>query len=304
MPLKGGSAMPKVTVVIPVYNGERYIRDTLESVFAQTFQDYEVLCIDDGSTDGSAALLMSYGEQLRWVHQENAGQSATRNNGVALARGEYIAFLDQDDLWYPSKLAKQVAVLQAEPDVVLVHCDYDRVDVEGRMLQRGAGVVERASALSSPLGCLIGEALIFPSAMMVRRVALERVGGFDSELRGFEDFDLIARLEQRGRFVMLTEIEMAYRFHGGGFSRSGGIRVVQSRERFLIRMQELYAKNRTKQALIKDMLAECYSDWGIHEVRSGNRRGGRVKLVQSLKCNPAKLRTYSRLLRACMPQLT
>lgn len=295
--------MPKVTVVIPVYNGERYIRETLESVFAQTFCDYEILCVNDGSTDGSAALLKIYGEQVRVVHQENAGQSAARNTGVALARGGYIAFLDQDDWWYPSKLEQQVAVLAAAPDVVLVHCNYDRVDPEGRMLQSGAALVERASALASPLGILIGEALIFPSAMLVRRDAFQRIGGFYSELRGFEDFDLIARLKPQGRFVLLNESGMAYRLHGGGFSRAGGVEIIRSRERFLIRMRDLYVGDQAKEALIKDMLADCYSDWGIHEVRSGNRREGRAKLIQSLQCNPTKMRTYSRLLRASMPRL-
>jgi glycosyltransferase involved in cell wall biosynthesis len=296
--------MPTVTVVIPVYNGEGYICEALESVFAQTFCDYEVLCINDGSTDRSAALLMSYGERVRVVHQENAGQSAARNAGVALARGEYIAFLDQDDRWYPSKLAQEVAVLAAASDVVLVHCNYDQVDAEGRMLQAGAGLVERASALASPLGLLIGEALILPSAMCVRRNTFQRVGGFDAELRGFEDFDLVARLKPQGRFVLLHESGMAHRLHEGGCTRTGGIRIMRSRERFLIRMREICVGDQAIETLINDMLADCYSDWGIHEVRNGNRGEGRAKLVQALQCNPTKMRTYSRLLRASLPQLS
>ncbi len=295
--------MPSVTVVIPVYNGERYISETLETVFAQTFRDYEIICVDDGSTDGSGALLKAYGERVRVVRQSNAGQSAARNAGVALAKGAFIAFLDQDDRWYPSKLERQVAALTAAPDAVLVHCNYDRVDADGRMLQPGAALAERASALASPLGRLLEEALIFPSAMLVRREAFQRVGGFDPALRGFEDFDLIARLKRQGRFVLLNEPGMAYRFHGAGFSRAGGTDVMRSRERFLVRMQELYAGDRTKQALISDMLADCYSDWGIHEVRHGNRAAGRAMLARSLLCHPGKIRTYSRFFRASLPRL-
>lgn len=292
--------MPLVSVVIPVYNGERFLRESLESVFAQTFQDYEIVCVDDGSTDASYALLQQYRGRVRLIQQPNAGQSAARNAGVREATGTFMAFLDQDDRWYPSKLAQQVAVLSAEPDVVLVHCNYDRVDGGGRVLVAGAALAERASALASPLGRVIGEALIFPSAMLVRRDVFQRVGGFDRELRGFEDFDLIARLKQQGRFVLLNEPGMAYRLHVGGFTRTGGMGVIQSREHFLIRMRELYAEDNAKDVLIKQMLADCYSDWGMHDAKDGQPRRGWVKLIQSLQQDPRKFRTYSRLARVSL----
>ena len=290
--------MPKVSVVMPVYNGERFLRESLDSVFAQTFQDFEVLCVDDGSTDNSAAVFEQYGVRIRVLRQKNAGQSAARNAGVILAKGQYIAFLDQDDLWYPSKLMRQVAAIEADPRVVLVHCDFDRIDEKGRMVQERAGTIERASALASPMGQLIGEALIFPSAMLIRREGFARSGGFHAELQGFEDFDLIARLKQQGEFVMVEERGMAYRLHGQGFTRAGGLHIIRSRERFLRRMEGLYRGDRTKQAIVRRMLADCYSDWGIHEVRQGNKLEGRRKLIESLRCNPAKMRTYSRFLRA------
>ena len=290
--------MPKVSVVMPVYNGERFLRESLDSVFAQTFQDFEVLCVDDGSTDNSAAVFEQYGVRIRVLRQKNAGQSAARNAGVILAKGQYIAFLDQDDLWYPSKLLRQLAAIEANSRVVLVHCDFDRIDEKGRMVQERAGTIERASALASPMGQLIGEALIFPSAMLIRREGFARSGGFHAELQGFEDFDLIARLKQQGEFVMVEERGMAYRLHGQGFTRAGGLHIIRSRERFLRRMEGLYRGDRTKQAIVRRMLADCYSDWGIHEVRQGNKLEGRRKLIESLRCNPAKMRTYSRLLRA------
>ena len=95
---------------------------------AQTFQDYEIAYADDGSTDISCALLKQYGARVRVIQQANAGQSAARNVGVRQATGGFVAFLDQDDRWYPSKLAQQVTVLSGEPDVVLGHCNYDRMD--------------------------------------------------------------------------------------------------------------------------------------------------------------------------------
>jgi glycosyltransferase involved in cell wall biosynthesis len=293
--------MAKVSVVMPVYNGQRFLTDSLESVFAQRYGDYEVICVDDGSTDGSAELLKSYGDRVMTIRQPNAGQGAARNAGARRASGQYVAFLDQDDQWYPQKLEREVAALQANPDAVVAYSNSDRMDDEGRLLQVGATVAERASALVSPLGRLIGEGLVLPSSMLVRRDVFERIGGFDPQLTGFEDFDICARLRQQGRFLFIEEPGLCYRVHGGGFSQSGKLRVVQSRERFLLRMRDLYAGNREKEGLVKKMLADCYSDWGMEELRVGNRQASWGKLFRSLRCNPVKWRTYSRLIRSFLP---
>ncbi len=292
--------MAKVSVVIPVYNGERYLREALDSVLAQTFRDYEVICVDDGSTDGSVAIIKGYGERVRLIQQPNAGQGAARNAGVQRGVSTYVAFLDQDDCWYPHKLQQQVAALEADPGAVLAHCNSDRMDYEGRLQQAGATLTENETALESPLGRLTGEGLILPSAMMVRRDTFERVGGFDPMLRGFEDFDLSARLKRQGRFIFLESPGMCYRVHAEGFRRTGGLYVIQSRARFLDRMRVLYAGDRAKEALVDTMQAECYSDWGLQELRVGNRANGRRMLVRSLRCNLLKFRTYSRLIRSLL----
>lgn len=293
--------MVKVSVVIPVYNGERYLREALDSVFAQTFRDYEVICVDDGSTDRSAGMIREYGEQVTLIQQANEGQGAARNRGARSARGAYLAFLDQDDRWYPHKLERQVAALDADPGAVLAYCNSDRMDREGRLLQVGATLAESQSAMESPLGRVTGEGLILPSSMLVRRDAFDRVGGFDGALRGFEDFDLSARLKQQGRFIFLEESGLCYRIHTAGFCRAGGLSVIQSRARFLDRMRELFIGDREKQRLIRTMLAECYSDWGVREVKAGNKHDGRRLLCRSLREDPTKFRTYSRLVRSFLP---
>lgn len=293
--------MPSVSVVIAVYNGGRYLREALESVFAQRYDDYEVVCVDDGSTDSSAEVLRNYGHRVTVISQSNAGQGAARNAGARRASGQYLAFLDQDDRWYPQKLEREVVALEASPDAVVAYSNSDRMDDEGRLMEVGTTVAERASALASPLGRLIGEGLVLPSSMLVRRTVFERIGGFDPELAGFEDFDVCARLRQQGRFLFIEESGLCYRVHGGGFSQSGKVRVVKSRERFLLRMQDLYAGNKEKERLITKMLADCYSDWGMHELRAGNRQASWEKLFRSLGCNPMKWRTYSRLLRSFLP---
>lgn len=101
--------MPRVSVIIPTYNRREYVQEAIDSALAQTFTDYEIIVIDDGSTDGtSEALQARYGNRIHYEWQENQGESVARNRGIELARGEYIAFLDSDDLWHPEKLAKQI----------------------------------------------------------------------------------------------------------------------------------------------------------------------------------------------------
>ena len=295
--------MPKVSIVVPIYNGERYLREALDSVFAQTFQDFAVICVDDGSTDKSPDLLREYGSKVTVLQQRNKGACVARNAGARAATAPYIAFLDQDDRWYPRKLEQQVAVLDVEPDVILVLCNSDRMDAEGRLLQVGATLAERATMHRSPLGRLIDEDQLLSSAILVRRDAFERAGMYDPELRGFEDFDLCARLKRLGRFKLIEESGMCYRVHAASLSHSAGDAVVRSRERFLQNMRELYVGDETKQNLIRIMLAECYSDWGMNEVRSGNRKDGRRMLLRSLRYGSLKFRTYSRLLRSFLPDL-
>src|ERR1700722_20888411 len=113
--------MTKITVAIPVYNSEHCLRETLESALAQTFPAHEIIVVDDGSTDGTAALVQSFGDRVRYIRQENSGASAARNNAIQHATGDWIAFLDHDDLFQPSKLDKQRAVIEANPQFVVIY---------------------------------------------------------------------------------------------------------------------------------------------------------------------------------------
>lgn len=293
--------MPLISAVMPVYNGQRDLREALESVLGQTFTDLELICVDDGSTDNSFDVLSEYRDRITIIRQTNAGQGAARNTGVRRSSGRYIAFIDQDDRWYPSKLEQQVAALSADPEAVLVYSNSDRMDENSCLTEVGATMSERPSALLSPLGRLIEEGLVLPSSMLVRRDAFEQVGGFDPELRGFEDFDLSARLKMVGRFIFLAEPALCYRVHQQGCSTRGGITIIRSRERFLLRMQALYAGSEDKQRLIDSMLADCYSDWGMEELRSGHRRQSRELFFRSMTYGPIKGRTYLRCLRTFLP---
>jgi glycosyltransferase involved in cell wall biosynthesis len=158
--------MPSISVIVPVFNGQRFLAETLTSVFAQTQLPDEVIVVDDGSTDGSAAVARSF-DGVRCIRMEHAGQGAALNAGVGASRGDLLAFLDADDRWLPDKLARQLAALARNPELELLF---------GHARQ----FVESTSPLSREIDGRVLPARL-PSAMIVRRAAWERVGAFSTE---------------------------------------------------------------------------------------------------------------------------
>lgn len=195
---------PLVTVVIAVHNGERYLRESLDSLYAQDYPHVDVVFIDDGSVDGSADIAKSY-EGLRYIHQENAGLAAARNTGLANARGEFLAYLDDDDILMPYKLRIQVEHLVDHPDV---GCVLGRQEI---MLEPGVEPPEWLTR-DTIYGDLDGIPLV---SAMIRTDELRRVGGFDETYRFAEDRDLFVRLREHGvKIEVLPDVVLKRRFHG------------------------------------------------------------------------------------------
>ena len=297
--------MASVSVIVPVYNGEQYIRETLESVFAQTYQDYEIICVDDGSKDASLAILNECRDRVNVVQQVNTGQAGARNTGAKRGIGKYLAFLDQDDRWYPEKLERQVAVLEANPEAVMVHCDMDWIDDAGYVTQRSVTSATHKSVQKGlTMTQLVGwDPNIYPSTILIRRVAFDRVGGFDPELRCGEDIDLMLRLRQEGFFIFLEETGTQYRKHSTNFSGSGSDAMFRCSEKFFQKLKGCYAKDKRGQVLLNRFLANVYSDWGKMKMRSGLRGEAQLLLLRSLRYYPWQFRTYSRLIRATASKL-
>lgn len=298
--------MAKVSVVMPVYDGERYLQKTLESIFDQTYKDYEIICVDDGSKDRSMQILTSYGHRLRVIQQKNTGQAGARNAGAKRATGSYIAFLDQDDLWYPSKLELQVHLLEADPQAVMVHCDMDVIDENAKIIERNIISSARTASSSSKgltMTRLFGwNPCIYPSTMLLRRSAFERVGGFDAEIPCYgEDIDLMLRLRTEGRFLFLDKPGVLYRRHSSNCSGSGTDVMFRCAEKFFEKVGTHYVKDREKKKLLDRFMAKMYSDWGKAKMRSGFNGEARRLLVRSLRFNPWDFNTYSRFVRATLP---
>ncbi|MFW6164044.1 MAG: glycosyltransferase family 2 protein [Planctomycetota bacterium] len=206
--------MPTVSVVIPAFNAERFLGQTLDSVLAQTYGDFEVVVVDDGSTDGTKAMVRRRGEPVRLVEQANAGPSAARNRGVREARGELVAFVDADDLWLPEKLALQVPLFDPEGRVGLVYCHCDRMDAEGRVLP--------TPHPARPQGDVFLDFLVRnhcpTSGAVVRREVFLELGGFPEDMVWAEDWHLWLRIARGYEFAAVEAVLVRHRVHASALT--------------------------------------------------------------------------------------
>jgi len=202
----------RASVIVPCFNGARYLHEALESALVQTHDDVEIVVTDDGSSDDSAAIAASYGPRVRCLQQGNAGPSAARNRALDGASGEYVALLDADDRYHPTKLATQIAVLREQPDVGVVYCGWRLVDEAGRELpERGWPRVE-----GDLLERLLLGNLFHPVSVVLRRSVIDAVGGFDVRCPVNEDWDLFLRVSRAGaRWAYVDETLCDYRIHPG-----------------------------------------------------------------------------------------
>ncbi len=192
--------MPKVSVIIPVYNRAALIGRAIRSVLDQTFCDFEVIVVDDGSTDTTAQVIKAFGNGIQYVLQKNGGCSVARNRGIQEAKGEYIAFLDSDDYWAPEKLAEQVKILESNKNIGIVYSRMPIINEKGECVGlKPAGVSgKNFQELLQSWGDLP------TSTVMTRRECFEKAGMFDPDLPPMEDIDMWIRI---ARFYELYEIE-------------------------------------------------------------------------------------------------
>jgi glycosyltransferase involved in cell wall biosynthesis len=210
--------MPKVSVIIPAFNSLKYLPSTLESVFQQTFSDYEVIIVDDGSTDGTTdwGLNLEY-PNVQFLFQENQGSASARNAGLSKANGEYIAFLDADDIWASSKLAKQVNVLDQFPEVGLVYSWVGSINSAGEI----RGKVRRNIAEGNVWEVIaLGDIVECGSAPLVRRSGFEEVGVFDVSLSYAQVWDMWMRIASHYPFKVIQEVLIYYRDHPENYSKN------------------------------------------------------------------------------------
>ena len=205
--------MTLVSVVVPVFNQQEFIGEALHSIFGQSFRDFEIVVVDDGSTDETPAILARYGKDIRVLRQPNRGGAAALNAGVRAARGEWIAWLSADDAWEPSKLEEQVNALGQSPDAGLVYTDYVYIDSAGKILSREhfPCPVPRWRRLI----WLARRCYINGSSTLIRKDAFANVGLYDESDRLTPDWDLFLRIARKYNIVHVPEPLVRYRIHGG-----------------------------------------------------------------------------------------
>ena len=185
--------MARVSVVIPTYNRLPRVKDAIDSVLKQTYRDFKLWVVDDGSTDGTGESLRVFGNKVKYISQDNSGVSAARNLGLRVSRGKYVAFLDSDDLWEPRKLEIQVRWMEANPQFPLSYTDEVwirrgiRVNPKKRHAKYSGWIFEKCLPL-----CIIS-----PSSVLMKRALFEEIGGFDETLPVCEDYDFWLRLTCR-----------------------------------------------------------------------------------------------------------
>ena len=215
------TSRPRVSVVLPIYNGERYLAHAIDSVLAQSYRSYEIVAVNDGSRDWSAEIVKRYlaSHAIKYVEQENRGVAGARNTGIAHSAGELIALLDQDDVWLPSKLEKQVAFIDAHPEVAMLHARVSCIDGAGRPIScKGWIYVDDACGHCAEV--LLSGNRIAPMTVVIRRSCLDEVGVFDQAFAPADDWHLWLRIASRFPLGFLDSIVALYRVHDSNESKN------------------------------------------------------------------------------------
>ncbi|MGB6296808.1 MAG: glycosyltransferase [Rivularia sp. (in: cyanobacteria)] len=238
--------MTKVSVIIPAYNAMNYLPQTVESVLKQTFTDFELIIVNDGSSDGIEQWVDTITDnRIRLISQKNQGTATARNTGIAHAKGAYIAFLDSDDLWEVSNLEKQVYCLDNNPDVGLVYVWVKSIDAEGNDL----GQIYGNDAEGYVWEKMLQENIIRSgSASMVRRDCFEKSGVFDQKIKFVEDWEMWIRISRNYSFAVIKEPLVYYRFHPNNKSKNNikdEFRLVIEKSFQSVPFELLYLRNKT-----------------------------------------------------------
>lgn len=253
-----------VSVIIPSYNHARYVCQTIESVLAQTLPPHEIIVVDDGSTDNTSEIVAPLLDRIHYVRHANCGVAATRNAGARLASGDYLTFIDADDLWLPQKLELQVARFEADPKLGLVHCGLEEITATGEFICRRLDGME---------GHVANEMLLWRrvtilgggSTLMVPREVFDRFGGFDENLSTSADWDFCYRVARAHEVGFVPEVLLRYRLHPNNMH--GNVRLTE-RDMMIVYAKAFSEARSSKDSAVLRIRRRSYAN--LHTVLAGS----------------------------------
>lgn len=277
---------PRVSVVIPTYNRPHLLPRAVEAALGQTAAaDCEILVVDDGGDVDLHRLLAPHAARLRLIRRENGGLAAARNTGIAAARGEFIALLDDDDAWHPGKIERQLAALDRHRAAVLCTTRTDNVAPDGTRTARRLPPI----AFDRPVDCLsalLEWNFVPPSSTLIRRSVLARIGGFAAHLRQAEDYDLWTRLAAQGPFVCLAETLTLYAVATPGSLSGNSLRQMQYEQLARRRMRRLAGSRPERRAAWRRGWIRCQTDLRDAAFSSGRYGLAFGAAVRAAVCDP------------------
>ena len=272
-----------MSVIIPTYNRAKYIAETIESVLSQTYTNLEIIVIDDGSTDNTKEVVSKYVPRIQYVWKENSERGASRNYGLQLAKGEFISFLDSDDLWLPNKIEEDLNVFEKYPSASVVYSDVILIDSAGKYLKP----LKRKSYSGRVTERLLQGNFIIMAAHLVRTELVRKFGGFieERELSGSEDWEMWVRLSTITDFIYLPKVTAKYRSHAAntmsnaeGMSRSMNYALkIMSESNYLTKTQKKDLPKTQSHILLINAINYCSSKKSKKVISS---------LIDSFKYNP------------------
>lgn len=306
MPNTRPSPRPAVSVIIPSYNCEKYIAQTLQGVIEQTFTDWELIVVDDSSSDRTVALCTDVDPRIRVISQPNAGVCAARNRGYRESMGEFVCFLDHDDYWLPEKLSLQMAWMARRPEFGMVYSNclyWRRVDGEFPMPSEVAPAAADDLLDASHTGWVYHQFMIdscaLTSSALIRREALEKVGLFDESLAYSEDWDLFLRLSRHYQFAQMNWTSTLYRQHDRQGSRVA--RPTDFRCDLLLKAQSEWGLAGPDGTAVdadrfRQLIARYRMEYGRLHLACGSRLTGIRALFDAWCRDPARLKYLGMLL--------
>lgn len=292
--------MALVSVIIPAYNAEAFIAEALDSVINQTIQDFEVVVIDDGSTDRTADIVKHYDSRVKLISVDNGGPAKARNRGIRESGGEYVAFLDADDLWQPTKLEKQLARFRESPKLGMVFTENYLFDSKGPYAD---ALGKRDTLMPGEIAAniLIHSGLSTPT-VMVRKSVLDAVGEFDESLKHAEDDNMWIRISAQYPVCLIDESLVGVRDHDNRCTRNLGLSIDSVRRNIELLQTEYGERVRLAVApAIPRALSDAHFDQGYIAFEQDDLVKARKEFWSALELYPTNKSTYTYLALSMIP---